>query len=385
MEFPKTLIKRNGYIERIKPFMRKNIAKVLTGQRRVGKSFLLYQLMDQLLVEEPDANIIYINFEDFAFSHIQTAEDMHAYIMSKFRKEKYNYIFVDEIQEIVNFERVIRSLLLNENNDIYITGSNAKMLSGELATYLSGRYIEFSVYSLSYLEFLAFHKLENNNESLYLYSRYGGLPYLINLPLRDVVSRYNLRNSSFLEKLVQFLSENIGNLFSAKNISDYLKSQHSTISVNQIQNYTEYLNNAFLIHRVGRYDLIGKRLFEIGEKYYFENMGLRNIVIGYRITDRAKILENLVYSHLLYRGYDIKIGYYGDKEIDFIGEKDNEKVYIQVALRIDSEMTAEREFGNLLKIQDNYPKIVVTEDAFIGNSYEGIKHYSICDFLSNFQ
>ena len=294
-------------------------------------------------------------------------------------------------------------MLLNENNDIYITGSNAKMLSGELATYLSGRYIEFSVYSLSYLEFLAFHKLENNNESLYLYSRYGGLPYLINLPLkdetvneylksvystivfRDVVSRYNLRNSSFLEKLVQFLSENIGNLFSAKNISDYLKSQHSTISVNQIQNYTEYLNNAFLIHRVGRYDLIGKRLFEIGEKYYFENMGLRNIVIGYRITDRAKILENLVYSHLLYRGYDIKIGYYGDKEIDFIGEKDNEKVYIQVALRIDSEMTAEREFGNLLKIQDNYPKIVVTEDAFIGNSYEGIKHYSICDFLSNFQ
>ncbi len=200
-----------------------------------------------------------------------------------------------------------------------------------------------------------------------------------------MVSRYNLRNSSFLEKLVQFLSENIGNLFSAKNISDYLKSQHSTISVNQVQNYTEYLNNAFLIHRVRRYDLIGKRLFEIGEKYYFENMGLRNIVIGYRITDRAKILENLVYSHLLYRGYDIKIGYYGDKEIDFIGEKDNEKVYIQVTLRIDSEMTAEREFGNLLKIQDNYPKIVVTEDAFIGNSYAGIKHYSICDFLSNFQ
>ena len=229
--------------------------------------------------------------------------------------------------------------MLNENYDIYITGSIAKMLSGELATYPSGRYIEFSVYSLSYLEFLAIHKLENNNESLYLYSRYGGLPYLINLPLkdetvneylksvystivfRDVVSRYNLRNSSFLEKLVQFLSENIGNLFSAKNISDYLKSQHSTISVNQIQNYTEYLNNAFLIHRVGRYDLIGKRLFEIGEKYYFENMGLRNIVIGYRITDRAKILENLVYSHLLYRGYVNKKGYYGDKEIDFIGEK----------------------------------------------------------------
>ena len=185
----------------------------------------------------------------------------------------------------------------------------------------------------------------------------------------------------FLEKLIQFLSENIGNLFSAKNISDYLKSQHTTISVNQIQSYTEYLNNAFLIHRVERYDLIGKRVFEIGEKYYFENMGIRNIVIGYRITDKAKILENLVYNHLLYKGYDIKVGYYGDKEIDFIGEKNGEKLYIQVALKIDSDKTAEREFGNLLKIQDNYPKIVVTEDTFSGNSYEGIRHCSIRQFL----
>ena len=399
MNFPRILKKRKGYIDRIKPFMQKSVAKVLTGQRRVGKSFLLYQLIEEILGKEPDANIIYINLEDFAFSSLQTAEDLHSYIISHSKEKVKNYIFIDEIQDIPGFEKVIRSLLLNEDNDIYITGSNAKMLSGELATYLSGRYIEFKIYSLSYSEFLEFHGLTESETSYELYSRYGGLPYLLNLPLedetvneylksvystivfRDVVSRYKLRNTLFLEKLIQFLSENIGNLFSAKNISDYLKSQHTAISVNQIQSYTEYLNNAFLIHRVERYDLIGKRVFEIGEKYYFENMGIRNIVIGYRITDKAKILENLVYNHLLYKGYDIKVGYYGDKEIDFIGEKNGEKLYIQVALKIDSDKTAEREFGNLLKIQDNYPKIVVTEDTFSGNSYEGIRHCSIRQFL----
>ena len=399
MNFPRILKKRKGYIDRIKPFMQKSVAKVLTGQRRVGKSFLLYQLIEEILAEEPDANIIYVNLEDFTFSSQQTAEDLHPYIISHSKEKVKNYIFIDEIQDIPGFEKVIRSLLLNEDNDIYITGSNAKMLSGELATYLSGRYIEFKIYSLSYSEFLEFHGLTESETSYELYSRYGGLPYLLNLPLedetvneylksvystivfRDVVSRYKLRNTLFLEKLIQFLSENIGNLFSAKNISDYLKSQHTAISVNQIQSYTEYLNNAFLIHRVERYDLIGKRVFEIGEKYYFENMGIRNIVIGYRITDKAKILENLVYNHLLYKGYDIKVGYYGDKEIDLIGEKNGEKLYIQVALKIDSDKTAEREFGNLLKIQDNYPKIVVTEDTFSGNSYEGIRHCSIRQFL----
>ena len=399
MNFPRILKKRKGYIDRIKPFMQKSVVKVLTGQRRVGKSFLLYQLIEEILGKEPDANIIYINLEDFAFSSLQTAEDLHSYIISHSKEKVKNYIFIDEIQDIPGFEKVIRSLLLNEDNDIYITGSNAKMLSGELATYLSGRYIEFKIYSLSYSEFLEFHGLTESETSYELYSRYGGLPYLLNLPLedetvneylksvystivfRDVVSRYKLRNTLFLEKLIQFLSENIGNLFSAKNISDYLKSQHTAISVNQIQSYTEYLNNAFLIHRVERYDLIGKRVFEIGEKYYFENMGIRNIVIGYRITDKAKILENLVYNHLLYKGYDIKVGYYGDKEIDFIGEKNGEKLYIQVALKIDSDKTAEREFGNLLKIQDNYPKIVVTKDTFSGNSYEGIRHCPIRQFL----
>ena len=402
MKIPKTIKKRDGYIARIIPFMRKPLIKVLTGQRRVGKSYLLFQLMEQVLNEEPDAHIIYINREDMEFDFMRTAADLNNYILANRKEGARNYIFIDEIQDISEFEKALRSLLLDESNDIYITGSNARLLSGELATYLSGRYVEFKVYSLAYSEFLQFHELENNAASYDLYTRYGGLPYLINLELnddvvneylksiystivfRDVVSRYNLRNTVFLERLIQFLSENIGSLFSAKNISDYLKSQHTQISVNQIQNYVEYLTNAFLIHRVGRYDLIGKRFFEIGEKYYFENMGIRNVIIGYRLQDRAKILENIVYNHLLYRGYTIKVGMSASSEIDFVCEKGAEKLYVQATLKLDSETTIEREFGNLLKVQDNYPKIVVSEDEFRGNSYEGIKHVFIRDFLLDY-
>ena len=379
--------------------MRKSLIKVITGQRRVGKSYLLFQLIGQITEEEPDANIIYINLEDFEFSRLQTAEDMHSYIVSKLSGERRNYIFIDEIQDVEHFERALRSLALEERNDIYITGSNSKMLSGELATYLSGRYVEFSVYSLSYPEFLLFHRLTDSGDSLELYTRFGGLPYLTHLPLeeetadeylksvyaaivfRDVVMRYNLRNHAFLEKLVRFLAENIGNLFSAKNISDFLKSQHTTVSVNQIQSYTEYLSNAFLIHRVERYDMVGKRVFEIGEKYYFENLGLRNVVCGYRVDDKGKLMENLVYNHLLFLGYHAKVGYYGDKEIDFIAERNQERLYVQVSLRIDNKATADREFGNLIRVPDNYPKIVVTDVPFVGNTYKGISCLSLRQFL----
>jgi hypothetical protein len=358
--------------------------------------------MEQVQNEDPDAHIIYINREDMEFDFMRTAADLNNYILANRKEGARNYIFIDEIQDISEFEKALRSLLLDESNDIYITGSNARLLSGELATYLSGRYVEFKVYSLAYSEFLQFHELENNAASYDLYTRYGGLPYLINLELnddvvneylksiystivfRDVVSRYNLRNTAFLERLIQFLSENIGSLFSAKNISDYLKSQHTQISVNQIQHYVEYLTNAFLIHRVGRYDLIGKRFFEIGEKYYFENMGIRNVIIGYRLQDRAKILENIVYNHLLYRGYSVKVGMSASSEIDFVCEKGAEKLYVQATLKMDSETTIEREFGNLLKVQDNYPKIVVSEDDFRGNSYEGINHVFIRDFLMTY-
>lgn len=401
MKLPKNIIKREYYTARIEPFMRKSVIKALTGQRRVGKSFLLFQLIEKIREEAPGANIIYINREDFEFEFMQTAKELHEYVQARLQSEVYNYIFIDEIQDIVGFEKALRSFLLDENNDIYITGSNANLLSGELATYLSGRYIEVKVYSLSYPEFLLFHHLQDSDLSYNKYCKYGGLPYLINLPLkdetvneylksiyntivfRDVVARYNLRNTSFLEKLIQFLSENIGNLFSAKGISDYLKSQHSTVSVNQVQNYVNYLAAAFLIHKVPRYDLVGKRIFEIGEKYYFENLGIRNIIVGYRITDKAKLLENIVYNHLLYMGYDVKIGVYGAQEIDFVCEKAAEKLYVQVVLKLDSEKTIEREFGNLLKIQDNYPKLVISEEEFSGNTYNGIHHYTIRQFLQS--
>ncbi len=284
MNIPSKFITRDKYIAKIEPFLGKSIIKVLTGQRRVGKSYLIFQLISYVKQKDENANIIYINKEDLQFDFIKNANDLNQYVASKLKNKQINYIFIDEIQDIIDFEKALRSLLLNENNDIYITGSNAKMLSGELATYLSGRYIEFNVYSLSYPEFLLFHDLDNSEKSMDYYFRYGGLPYLINLPLnnqvfeylksvyatiifRDIISRYNLRSSNFLEKLVAFIADNIGSMFSAKKISDFLKSQQVKIAPNQIQLYNQYLSNAYIIHDVERYDLIGKRIFEFGSKF----------------------------------------------------------------------------------------------------------------------
>ncbi|MBN9379692.1 MAG: ATP-binding protein [Chitinophagaceae bacterium] len=398
MKIPDEIKPRNVYIERIRPFMAKNLIKVFSGQRRVGKSYLLFQLMQIIRQENKNANIIYINKEDLQFDFIKNADDLNRHVISQSQKDVRNYIFIDEIQDISEFEKALRSLLLDTNNDIYITGSNAKMLSGELATYLSGRYIECNVYSLSYTEFLSFHNIPDEDESLELYIKFGGLPYLINLPLtdqafeyiysvystivyRDVVSRYNLRNSGFLEKLVLFLADNTGSLFSAKKISDFLRSQNTRIAPNQIQQLSTYLANAYIIHEVNRYDIAGRRIFEIGNKFYFENTGIRNVVVGYSLKDRGKLLENVVYNHLVYSGYDVKVGSLHAQEIDFVCEKDNERLYVQVALRLDEKTTVDREFGNLLSIKDNYPKMVVTGDHFDGNTYEGIKHLFIRDFL----
>ena len=310
-----------------------------------------------------------------------------------------NYIFIDEIQEIVEFEKALRSLLLNGNIDIYCTGNNAKLLSGELATLLSGRFVEITVHSLSYQEFLLFHQLQDSDASLDRYFKYGGLPYLIHLSLddevvfeylkniystivfRDVIDRYGVRNISFLEKLVLFLASNTGSLFSAKRISDFLKSQQINIASNQIQVYIDYLASAFLIHRVERYDIVGKRLFEVGEKYYFENLGIRHAICGYKPQDLGKILENAVYNQLLFNGWNISTGSLNSEEIDFVCEKEGEKMYVQVALRLSEESTIKREFGNLLKIEDNYIKKVITMDVFSGSSYQGIEHEHIREFL----
>lgn len=398
-KIPYGLIPRETYLSRIQPFINKSLVKVLMGQRRVGKSFLIYQLIQLVQQEDSQANIVYINKEDFTFDSIRNAADLHAYVTTHTDRKKKNYIFIDEIQEITDFEKVVRSLLLEENNDIYITGSNATLLSGELATLLGGRTVEFRVSSLSYREFLSFHELENSDKSLDIYMKYGGLPYLVNLELRDhvvyeylkniyttivyrdVVARHKIRNTYFLEKLILFLADTTGSIFSSKSISDFLKSQKINIAHNQVQTYIQHLTNAFLLDGVSRFDLKGKRIFEVGEKYYFEDLGIRNAIVGYRPGDQAKLVENVIYNELISRNYLVHIGQHDTREIDFVAIKENETLYIQSALRLDSEKTIEREFGNLHKIRDNYPKMVITMDQTFNNSWQGITHLSLRDFL----
>jgi predicted AAA+ superfamily ATPase len=401
MKIPSNIYSRDIYIERIKPFMRTNTVKVMIGHRRVGKSFIFFQLIELIKSEETNPNIIYINKEDLDFEFIVNYRDLYDYIKEHLVEGRKNYIFVDEIQEIEDFHLAIRSLALDDNNDIYITGSNSEIFSSDLANELGGRYVEFRIYSLSYLEFLQFHKLPNDDESLEKYMRFGGLPYLINLPLeerivmeyinsiystivlRDVIRRKKIRNTIFLEQLIRFLANNVGSLFSAKSISDFLKSQKVNIASNQVSEYADALSDAFIVHRLGRYDIAGKRLFERGEKYFFENMGIRNMIAGYKPQDKAKRLENLVCNHLIVCGYDVKVGSISTEEIDFVCTRNGETLYVQVAVELSRAETIEREFGNLLKIKDNYPKIVVSAERSFENSFEGVEHVYIKDFLSS--
>lgn len=394
-------IQRLNYINKIRPFIGKQIIKVLTGQRRVGKSYLMYQLMDIVKEEQPSANIIYINLEQEAFIHIKTHLDLLDYLKEKLLENNLNYLFIDEVQEIDSFQLALRSLFADDKWDIFCTGSNAKMLSGELATYLSGRYIEFNIHSLSYTEFLFFHKLDNSQENLKKYLTYGGMPYLVNIGLnenlpfeylknvyatillKDVVARENIRNISFLENLVFYLADNVGNLFSAANISKFLKSQRVDISPQLTINYLKALSNSYFVHKVVRSEIGGLKIFEIGEKYYFEDLGLRNTIAGYnQRIEIQKLLENAIYLHLVNSEYKVYVGKIGNNEIDFVAEKNGTKIYIQSAVQLTDESTIKREFGNLLKINDNYPKYIVTlNDFYMGTNYEGIKQINLSEFL----
>lgn len=395
-------IKRPNYNDRITPFINKQLIKVLTGQRRVGKSFVLYQLIDEIKKRDKKANIIYINRELEEFLFIQDNKDLNSYLKVKLIGGKNNYLFIDEIQEIKNFQLSLRSLLVKNSCDIYCTGSNANMLSGELATTLAGRYIEFNIHALSFKEFVLFHQLENDFETLMKYLQFGGMPYLCNigfqdnLPyeylrnvystilLKDVVARENIRNISFLENLVAYLCDNVGNLFSASNISKFLKSQRIDISPQLTINYLKALANAYFVYKVSRTEVGGLKIFEIGEKYYFEDLGLRNAIRGFnQRADMHKLLENAVYIHLIQQGYRVFVGKLGNNEIDFVADKSGKKLYVQVALTIIDQPTEQREFGNLLLIEDNYPKYVVTlNDTIIGNDYQGIKHMNLLEFLN---
>jgi len=398
----KIYITREIYKKSIDRYIGKEIIKVLIGQRRVGKSYLLFQAMDSIKERFPDPNIIYINLETNEFEKLTTSDSLYNYIKSVSKAGELNFLMIDEIQMVPEFEKTLRSLLAEGGYDIYCTGSNAHILSGELGTYLGGRYIEIPVYALSYPEFLHFHKLENTSDSLEKYLKYGGLPYLIHLDLtdetvfdylknisqsilfRDVVSRFEVRNVDFLVRLIKYLANETGNLISARGIGNFLKSQNISISITAILSYMNYLTTAMLISNVHRSDIQGKKVFEIGEKYYFNDIGLRNSIAGFSPFDLGQIIENVVYLHLKSIGYSVLVGKQNDKEIDFIGERKSEKIYIQVALRITEKQTMEREFGNLMAIKDNYPKYVITLDDYSGTSYEGIIHIPLRKFLSNF-
>ena len=398
----KSFITREIYKKSIDRHIGKEIIKVLIGQRRVGKSYLLFQIMDSIRKQFPNPNIIYINLETNEFEKINTSTTLYDYIKSKSKTGELNFLMIDEIQVVPEFEKTLRSLLAEGGYDIYCTGSNAHILSGELGTFLGGRYIEIPVYALNYPEFLFFHKLENTADSLNMYLKYGGLPYLIHLDLsdetvfdylknigqsilfRDVVSRFEVRNVDFLVRLMRYLANETGNIISARGIENFLKSQNISISITAILNYLNYLTTAMLISDVLRSDIQSKKIFEVGKKYYFNDIGLRNSIAGFSPFDLGQIIENAVYLHLKSIGYSVLIGKQGDKEIDFIAERQGEKIYLQVALRISEKQTMEREFGNLLAIKDNYPKYVITLDEYSGTSYEGIVHIPLRQFLFEF-
>ncbi len=393
---------RTEYHKIIEPYIGDSLIKVLTGQRRTGKSYILYQLIEKLSAEHSEENIIYINKEDFSFDSIKTYKDLIAYVEAKQKRDDPVFLFIDEIQEIEEFEKALRHFQSKGGYDIYCTGSNAKLLSGEIATVLAGRYILIRVHSLSYTEFLEFHNLEDSSESFQKYIQFGGMPHLINLRdeqsvyleylrnvfdsivLRDIVARYGIRNVNFLQDLIHFLADNTGSIFSAKSISDYLKSQKINLLPKTILEYLQYLETVFIVDRVKRAEIGGKKIFDTGSKFYFEDLGIRHILAPYNQKDINKVLENLVYHHLRVKRYKVYIGKLKEKEIDFTAEKDDKIIYIQVSYLIPDEKTHEREFGNLLKIEDNNRKIVVSMDEPAGGHYKGIEHWHIREFLKDF-
>ena len=395
-------IKREYYLKKIEPFIGKGLIKVIIGQRRVGKSYLLLQIMEMVKERDSSSNNILIDKEKYDFDEIKNYKDLIEYVQKNLSTNKKNNIFIDEIQDIEHFEKALRHFYSEENIDIYCTGSNANLLSGEIATYLSGRYIAIKVFSLSWHEFLQFHKLPNNKSSLQKYINFGGLPFIKHLPFdekiifeylesiystiiyKDIIARHNIRNTNFLENLVKFTANNVGSILTSKKISDYLKSQKLNISPQIVLTYLDYLQQAFLIFKVKRADIVGKKIFEIGEKYYFEDWGIKNAIVGYKQLHINQVLENIVFIHLITNGYNVTIGKSGTKEIDFICERDGNRIYIQVAYLIPDEKVRDREFGNLLDIKDNYRKIVVSLDEYTLKNYKGIEHLHLQEFLTNF-
>ena len=402
------MTKRELYIEKIKPFINKDIIKVLTGIRRSGKSVMLKLIMEELKQNKIDEKqFININFENLINRELTTADKLHEYILKKASEiKKKCYIFLDEIQEVKDWEKCINSLRVNEEYDfdIYITGSNAKLLSGELSTYLAGRYVEFVIYPFSFKEFLetlkSIQQDISTREAFQKYVKFGGMPFLYNLAfeeeaslqylkdiyssiiLKDITQRNKIRDTDLLERVISYLIMNVGNNFSATSISKFFKSENRKVSVETILNYIKAAEESFLIYRVSRDDLIGKKVLNVNEKYYIADHGMREAILGSNQRDINQIFENIIYLELLRKGYNVRVGKVDNLEVDFVCTKGNEKIYVQVAYLLASSETIEREFTSLEKIDDNYPKYVISMDEF-DMSRNGIKHINIIDFLMN--
>ena len=400
------MLKRDEYIKQIVPFIDKDVIKVLTGIRRSGKSVMLKLLMEELKNRGINENqFIYINFENLKYRNLKNYERLYDFILNKVDdKYKSYYIFLDEIQEVEEWERCVNSLRVDEdfNFDIYITGSNAKLLSGELSTYLAGRYIEFIVYPFSFKEFFEIIQEKNQEikvkEAFQKYVKFGGMPFLHNLDynfeasmqylqdlyasiiLKDITQRNNIRDTDLLERIINYIVMNIGNTFSATSISKFFKSENRKVATETILNYIKACEEAFLVYRVARNDLLGKKILNVNEKYYIADHGIREAIMENNQKNINQVLENIVYFEMLRRGYNIKIGKVDNFEVDFVCKKNDETIYIQVSYLLASEDTKEREFSVLENIKDNYPKYVLSMDEF-DMSRNGIKHVNLIEFL----
>lgn len=386
------MIIRESYLSKIRPFIGKDIIKVLTGIRRSGKSVLLEQIRDE--INSP--NTIFLNFEDLGNQHLCEYNALHDYICEKIGNNRETfYLFFDEIQEVQGWEKTVNSLRVKFHADIYITGSNSRLLSGELATYIAGRYISVMVYPFSYREF----KMVNAHYTFDDYIQYGGMPFLSSIDfqpeisknylqdifnsvvLKDIVKRNNIRDVDLLERIIAYALANVGRSFSATSISKFFKAENRTVAPETILNYLKACEEAYLLYRFKNQDINGKKILKINDKYYAADHGLREAVIGANLQNAEIILENIVGLELLRRGYKVCVGRVGTKEIDFVGEKQDDKLYVQVCYLLNEETTIQREFDSLLEVRDNYPKIVLYQESSFRGNYEGIPAVRIEDWL----
>lgn len=398
------MIERPLYVDKIMAYVDTPFVKILTGVRRCGKSTILKMIMERLKTERniPEDRIISCRFDSMEYEDM-TAKQIYTLLKDQLSSTGRTYLFLDEVQEIKGWEKVVNSLASDFDVDLYITGSNSRMMSSEIATYLTGRYISFRIFTLSFGEYLMFKsKFANVGEpkaELANYVRLGGFPathlqaysqgeiYTIvrdiynSTIFSDIVKRNQVRKIDQLERVVKYTFNNVGNTFSAKSIADYLKAERRSLDNETVYSYLEKLEKAYLLHRCSRYDLQGKEILKTQEKFYLADVALRYSVLGYNADSVASSLENIVYLELCRRGYTVNVGKTGDSEIDFVAVRQNEKIYVQVTQEINSEKTEKREYSRLLEIPDNYPKFVLTTDEFAGGNYEGIKTMHIADFL----